>query len=338
MKSERRHELQHNDLAEWILKSYEGIAPYKNTILGVTLLVIVLAISISLWHSHNLSQSGEAWGSLGVPVFQPIFADDRTIPEMERTVQNYPRQPAAEWAAVFAGDTCLMMGTNRIMTNKVGAEYQTQKRAAIEMLKQALDRYNKALETLTIPGAREQAMFGKARAVESLIDNETKPDEAIAAYEDLNKAFPNGMFKALAIQRLEQLKKPDTLKFYTALARYVPKPKVESPRSPLGNLSLPDEPLEPTTPVRPDAPKTEVPKNEPPKPPAAKPDAAKPEPSKTETPKAEPAKRDAPKAAGPKTETPKAEAPKSEAPKSEAPKTDAPKPEAPKADAAKKDK
>ena len=32
MKSDRRHELRHNDLAEWILKGYEQVVPYKNAI------------------------------------------------------------------------------------------------------------------------------------------------------------------------------------------------------------------------------------------------------------------------------------------------------------------
>jgi len=310
MKRERRHELQHNDLAEWIMKSYEGIAPYKNAILGVGLLVVVLAIGLWLWRSHNLVQASEAWSSLGVPVFQPIFANEQTIVEMERTIQNYPHEPAAEWAAVFVGDTFLMVGTNRIMTSKVGPEYLTQKKSAIEFLKQARDRYTKALETLTIPGAQEQAMFGKARAIESLVESETKPEEAIAAYEELNKSFPSGMFKVIADQRIEQLKKPDALKFYTALAQYAPKPKAEAPRSPLGNLNLPDEPLEPTAPVRPNAPKTETPKTEPAKPQATKADVPKTEAPKTETPKTEPAKPQATKADAPKTEASKTDTPK----------------------------
>ena len=53
-----------------------------------------------------------------------------------------------------------------------------------------------ALKTMTIPGAKEQAMFGKARAMESLIQNKAQLDEAVAAYEELNKRFPHGMFKA----------------------------------------------------------------------------------------------------------------------------------------------
>ena len=45
MKSERRHELQHNDLAEWIITAYERIVPYRNALLGVGLLAIVLYLA-----------------------------------------------------------------------------------------------------------------------------------------------------------------------------------------------------------------------------------------------------------------------------------------------------
>ena len=113
-------------------------------------------------------------------MFQPSFADEQTIGIMQHAAQTYAGTPAAEWAEVFAGDTALMVGTNKILTDKkVGIEYLTQAR----------DLYAEALKTLTIPGAREQAMFGKARAMESLIQNKAQLDEAIAAYQELNKKF-----------------------------------------------------------------------------------------------------------------------------------------------------
>ncbi len=64
------------------------------------------------------------------------------------------------------------------------------------------------------------------------------------------------MFKSIADQRVEQLQKKETLNFYESLAKYTPKPKVESPRNQLGKLgglpeNPPDEPLVPTAPVRP---------------------------------------------------------------------------------------
>ena len=242
MKRERRHELQHNDLAEWILKTYERITPYKNTILGVGLLVVVLLIAWSFWHNHRTAQAAEAWNSLGVPVYEPQFADANTMGRMECAAQTHAGTSAAEWAEVFAGDAALMNGTNKILTDK---------KAGIDFLNKACEFYDAALKTLTIPAAREQAMFGKARAMESLIENKSQRDEAIKAYQALNENFPNGMFKAVADRQIEQLQKDETLRFYEELAKYTPnKAKVESPRNQVENLSLPEEPLPPTPPVR----------------------------------------------------------------------------------------
>jgi hypothetical protein len=355
MKRERRHELQHNDLAEWSLKTYERIVPYKNAILGVSLLLFVLVIAGLLWHSHSVSQAGEAWNSLGIPLFQPQFANEQTISQMEKAAQTYPDTAASEWAKVFAADAALMCGTNRILTEKT---------AGTKFLEDAQKRYTEALTTLTIPGAKEQAMFGKARAMESLIQNKDQLDESVAAYKELVDKFPNGIFKAIADQRIEQLQKKDALEFYRALALYTPKPKPESsgsrPGSPGGLLeNPPDEPLVPTPPVRKDAtqpgplgalapsltplepvrpttPKTETPKTDATKPDTTKPDTTKPDttkpPAKTEPPKSEAAKSETAKATTPKSEAPKAETPKPEATKAEPPKPEPPKPEVPKKD------
>ncbi len=335
MKRERRHELQHNDLAEWIVKGYERIVPYRNAILGAGLLLIVLVIALMVWHSHSVAQAGEAWNSLGIPVFLPVYADERTIGHMQQIAQTDSGLAAGEWAAVFAGDSALMVGTNKILTDKkVGIEYLTQAR----------DIYAKVLPTLTIDGAREQAMFGQARAIESLIQNKAQIDEAIAAYQDLNKKYPSGMFKPIADQRIELLQKKETLTLYETLAQYTPAPKPVSPRSQsnTGNVpeNPPEEPLVPTPPVRgegsppapilpepsstpsgpviPLLPKTDIPatelpkpdtsknpKSEPVKPQAVEPDTSKPEPAKTDTPKTDVPKTDAPKTDVPKTEAAK---------------------------------
>ena len=322
--------------------------------LGASLLLLVFFIALAVWHNHSVSEAGEAWSKLGVPVFEPVFWNDPTISFMDQTAKTYQGEPAAQWAEVFAADTALMAGTNKILTNK---------KIGIEFLGDAQKRYTEALKTLTIPGAREQALFGKARAVESLIQNADDLKAAKDAYEELAKSFPDGMFKAIAERRIEQLQKKDTLTFYEALAQYNPKPPVESPRSKLDSLTpLPDNPTEemvPKTPVRgegaqsgpgsaipapsltptepvKDSPKTDLPKTDPAKSQTPKPDAPKSEAPKTDAPKAGTltitATSSLNKSEAPKTEAPKTEAPKTEAPKTEAPKTDTPKPDAPKKD------
>jgi hypothetical protein len=292
MKRERRHELQHNDLAEWILNAYERIAPYKNAILGVGLLAVVLLIGMSLWHSYSVAQAGEAWNSLGLPLIRPDFANEQTFSAMQRTIQTYPGTPAAQWADVFAGDTALMIGTNKILTDK---------KVGILFLTQARDRYTEALKTLTIPGAVEQAMFGKARAMESLIENKAQVDEALAAYQELNKRFPEGMFKAVAEQQIGRLQKKETLTFYEALAQYAPKPKVESPASQLGKLG----PLSENPPEEPAAPKPSVRGGGIPEPSLTPKEPVRPATPKTAPAKPQTAKSDVPKPAAPTPETPK---------------------------------
>ena len=205
--------------------------------------------------------------------------------------------------------------------------------------------------------------------MESLIQNRDQLDEAVAAYEELNKRFPQGMFKPIADQQIERLQKKDALDFYTELAQNKPKAKVESPRSKLESLSLPENPppqpgpaaparssgnapgpalgipepsLKPTENVKPNAPKTEPPKpqtakpdvskTDVPKPDAVKPDAPKPDAVNPDAVKPDAVKPDAPKPDVVKPDAPKPDAPKPDAVKPDAPKTDSPKPEAPKKD------
>ena len=44
MKGERRHELEKNELAAWLAKTFGVVIPYQNAILGAVLLVAVVAV------------------------------------------------------------------------------------------------------------------------------------------------------------------------------------------------------------------------------------------------------------------------------------------------------
>ena len=83
--------------------------------------MVVLLIAMSFWHSHSVAQAGEAWNSLGVPVFRPHFWTEQTIDYMQQDAQTNPGTSAAQWAEVFAADSALMIGTNKILTDKRSA-------------------------------------------------------------------------------------------------------------------------------------------------------------------------------------------------------------------------
>ena len=69
---------------------------------------------------------------------------------------------------------------------------------AAQHFNMAMDRYQKTLDEMSSPIARQRAMFGKARLLESV----GKLPEATAAYQDLNKEYPKGIYTAVAEGRL----------------------------------------------------------------------------------------------------------------------------------------
>ena len=186
MKSERRHELQHNDLAEWAVRTYESVLPYRISILGVTLLLIVGVVAWEIWHGHSESQAFEAWNAVEIPqaVFQypmaqmnPVYVYPAYADQMEKDSEAYAGTPAGDWARVLTADTCLFLGQSELLVNK---------EAAATHLSQAAVRYEKTIAASASSLARERAMFGRARILESV----GKLPEATAAFQDLFKEFP----------------------------------------------------------------------------------------------------------------------------------------------------
>jgi hypothetical protein len=262
MKSERRHELQHNDLAEWSIRTYESILPYRLSILGVALLLVVGIVAWQIWHGHSVNQANDAWNAVEIPQaivqfpaaqMSPVYAFPAYAGEMAKQSEAYPGTPAGDWAGVLTADSCLFLGQVQIVGGRD---------AALKYLEEAGNRYQKSLTTSAGPLANERAMFGKARILETA----GKLPEATAAYQELNKEFPQGTYKAIADQRIEQLGKPEAAELYKAIAEFKPKPKKEAekkeaeksaagPGGKAESMKLPDNPDVPpiAAPVRPDA-------------------------------------------------------------------------------------
>jgi hypothetical protein len=235
MKSERRHELQHNDLAEWFITTYERALPYRSAIIGTMLLLIVAGVAWSIWRGHSQTEAAEAWDMIGPPVMSP------DINHLLQASNEYKGAPAGEFAQELAADMILAAAENELFQ---------QKGVATQHLAQAMDLYEKTWQSSSNPIGRQRALFAKAR----ILETEGKLSDATAAYEELNKQFPKGAYKTIADSRLLQLSRPETDEFYKALAAYNPKAKKENekpvqksaagPRGKLENMTLPDNPDE----------------------------------------------------------------------------------------------
>ena len=252
MKSERRHELQTNALADWLGEAIEKIRPYQNAIVGGLILVVVLIIALAAWHSYSAGYAAEAWGALKWPYPVASFQD---LPDLDKVAKVYPGTPAADWAAVLNADGELTRGSQLLWVNKAQAE---------EQLKAAASHYQAAYNSNSSPLLRQRSLLGLAQTAEAqaAADRDAtlrKLDEAREKYEELSKTWPDGVFKGIADQRLQDLtgEKAEPSKwFYEQFGRFDPKPMPPKDAGLKDFAPLPENPPAepPKTPAKPQTP------------------------------------------------------------------------------------
>lgn len=313
MKTERRHELQTNVLANSLGHWADAAKPYGRAALAVILAVIVGLLAWLYLSRQSERQLGEGWNEY-------FGALDGTTRDPRDTLRDladrYAGTPVALWSRQTLADIQLNEGTNLLLTDR---------KKGREDLREATETYKALIiDGASQPGLVQQAMFGLARAHESLGELEV----ARGDYDKLVKDFPESPFADDAKKRAADLNQAEAKSFYDWLAKYEPpKPLSKEPGTPgarpdflkepgAGNMqTLPPlaEGAAPAgTPAA--APATEAPATETPAAPAAE--------GTPETPAENPA---APATEAPATEAPAATPPATEPPAAEAPAEPAPK-------------
>lgn len=345
MKTERRHELQHNELADFLTDVGEKAKPYAKAILGVALAALVILCAYLYLNKRAESEEALSWDEAWTAI------NSRSQGALREVIDKYPNKPAAHWSQLVLADIELSRGETSLFSRK--AEGRDQLRSAFE-------DYQHVKENAVHPLLREQALYGMARAQESL----GELGKARGFYEEIFKNYPTGPYAKRAEQRIKDLDRESTKAWYDWFAQAQPVAADFSKTNPFGDpfgdssggKNLPplppgfvlpdlDKGKSPPPEPKPDTGKTDAGKADATKPVAGKPDpsksdATKPDQAKPETLKPDAAAPDAakPDKAAPdasKTDAAKPEPPKPEAGNAEATKPDKPKTDAPKPDAAK---
>ena len=142
MKTERRHELQTNTLADHLGKWIIAVRPYTSVIIIAFVAVAVVTIAWQVTASLSAGQQGKAWDDFEAARSQLVAANDSAaaaanidtdsakVNEARRAVRkvidDYEGQPVAYWAHYLLANHYQTIGTRKLFFNRGRTEFFTK--------------------------------------------------------------------------------------------------------------------------------------------------------------------------------------------------------------------
>ncbi|MHC4398394.1 MAG: hypothetical protein ACYTG0_01800 [Planctomycetota bacterium] len=224
MRSEDRHRMQRNELADWLNHFIEQVKPYGRLIAGVVAVVVIGAAVTVWWTRQSAAQAAFAWQG----VHQAWFRGNAD--RLSQITEQYAGTDAAEWAAVLAGDVYLQEGCQELFRSK---------EVAVRQLTNAAEHYLAVQKSDRASALVERATFGLGRAYEALAGTQASEgglQRAIEEYQKIVDQWPDGAYGSMAARRLEDLQQEETKELYDKFVEFDPKPLVPLPGSDLEGL------------------------------------------------------------------------------------------------------
>ncbi len=219
MKTERRHELQHNALADWLADQIERLRPYSRLALGILVAAVVAVGLYGYLANQTERRSEEGWQSYYTAI-EAIRAKGDVDPLSQlATSPEFATSAVGYWAMLRLADYHLEEGITQLFNDRP---------AANATLHSALDEYTRVSKQTKFPALTERATLGVARVHESL--NEL--DKARSAYEVV-ASKQGSPFAADAQARLNDLQQDPTRRFYDWFFAVTP------PKQGLGGPGMP---------------------------------------------------------------------------------------------------
>ena len=210
MNSERRHELQQNDLAIYLDKINRSIEPYSKWIALVVGVAIVGGIAYGFYRSEQKAHRSES-------TLQLIQAAGTQDAEVFLTVSDkYPNTAAGDWARLYQGQSYLSQGIQSLFNDRENAE---------ELLSDAQQALRAAISGNKDKLLRSRGQFGIARAAEAL----GEIDQAIEEYKKVIEINESEAMNEKAQERIDALSDPTTKAFVSWFADQDFSPRDPSP-------------------------------------------------------------------------------------------------------------
>lgn len=210
MKSEERHQLQTHDLEKLTKDIGKFFEQHGKKVFIALVAVVAIVILIVVTLNWGKSTRSESW--------QQLFnaTARRSAEDYENIADNvdYKGTTVSAIAYLKAGQMNFESGFRLYFTDRDGG---------LSDLGKAKENFESALDAKDVPEwVREQALYYLATCIETMSDKDTS--EAIAAYERLTEEYPDTIYKPIAKNRIEELKKDQIKNLYAFLRSHDRKP------------------------------------------------------------------------------------------------------------------
>jgi hypothetical protein len=212
MKGKRRHELQTNELADWVGHKIEEIKPYTSWIIG-GVIVFAVAVTILVIRSSRVegetAKGWEKYSEAKTDGFDAIKQNqqirlEKALSRLKKVAADYADTTLGDYARLTIGDLHMETGAKQNNSNRP---------AAIEHFKKAEEQFAAV--------ARSSSEF-KDRAEISLANSLEWQWQLSKARTHYAKV--QGPYGRLAQVRARDLDRGTTKEFYVALENWKPKP------------------------------------------------------------------------------------------------------------------
>jgi len=238
MKTERRHQLETNALADRLGHLIERLEPYSTPIVGVVVAIVLIVVTYLYLSSQTKTKAAEGWNRYLAATLSLSGTDP--LGQLEEVAAQYDGTPAGDWARLRMADIQLSNAIDELFRDRASAN---------EQLRQAADNYRQVSEQADDDLLIKRALLGLGQTHESL----DELDDARHSYQELVDRFADSTLANLAQQRLGMLDRRSTKEFYDWFVQQTPAPAPDNSPAGLNLESLPDEPPEASESGKPEA-------------------------------------------------------------------------------------
>jgi len=227
MKAERRHELKHNELADWIGELAEGVKPHATGVL-IGLAILAAVVLGSVWYfSGETAAASRAWS-------QYFYAFSERDPQkvLQNLASEQSGSKAAWWALEAVADMNVGEGAALLYSDRAEAK---------KRLEAAKEAYLK-VESAGDPMLKTRARLGLGKVYESLCE----PEKAREYYDKVASSEKDSAIGKAAAADARRMKDSREVEFLAWFDKQTPKRPAPFPgvggTTPGLPSSLPDRP------------------------------------------------------------------------------------------------